>query len=71
MTKYDFRRQLFALALWYAKQEAKDAIQAKGHRLSQYLPKEITQMARELVAAEPQRYIERAREVIAKELFAA
>jgi hypothetical protein len=71
MTKYDFRRQLWTLALYYAKQEAKDQIAAKGQRLSQYLPKEITKMAHELVAQEPQRYIERARETIAKELFAA
>jgi hypothetical protein len=71
MTKHDFRRQLWALALHYAKEEAKKQIAAEGKRITQYLPKEITQMARDLVAADPKRYIERARETIAKELFAA
>jgi hypothetical protein len=68
MTKQGFRRQLWTLALLYAREAAKEQIKAKGEKLTGYAAKDLTRMAVELVAKEPERFIGRARDLIASEL---
>jgi hypothetical protein len=50
----DYTRQLYALARYYAREAAKDRIRHAGKRISDYLPREITAMAEELVEQELQ-----------------
>jgi hypothetical protein len=49
------------IAKYYARQEAKEQICARGEKVSHYLPKEINSMGRLLLVAEPQRFIDRAK----------
>ena len=57
------------MAKYYAKEAAKDRVRARGHKLSQYLPKDVTRMAIELLMAEPERFITAAREAIVRDLL--
>jgi hypothetical protein len=66
----DYRPQLYALAKYYAKEEAKHRIRAEGKRITDYWPRDIAVMATELLMLEPDRFITRARDVIAKEVEA-
>jgi hypothetical protein len=64
----DFRRQLLSMARYFAKEEAKDQIRAKGHKVTQYAAKEISAMADALLLSEPERFVARARKVLAAEI---
>jgi hypothetical protein len=61
----DYRPALYSLARYYAKEEAKARIRAAGRKISHYFPKDITVMANQLLLAEPEPFIARARETIA------
>jgi hypothetical protein len=64
----DFRPALVSLARYYARDAVKDQIRAKGHKLSHYAAKEIAQMADALLLSEPERFVARARKVLAAEI---
>ena len=50
-----------ALARYYARQEAKRQIRARGQRVTDYDPKDISIMARALLLAQPEHFVERAK----------
>jgi hypothetical protein len=62
----DYRPALLTLAQYYAKEEAKRRIRAQGQKLSHYFPKDITRMSMAILEEQPQRYVARARETIAR-----
>jgi hypothetical protein len=61
---------LYALALYYAREAAKDQIRARGEKISAYLPRDLTATAMELLMADPDRFFHQARDIIAKEIEA-
>ena len=64
----DYRPQLYALAKYYAKERAKHRIRASGKRVTNYWPGDIAVMGMQLLMEEPDRFIGRARDVLAKEI---
>ena len=62
----DYRPALLTLAQYYAKEESKRRIRAQGRKVSHYFPKDITRMSMAILEAEPERYVARARETIAR-----
>jgi hypothetical protein len=62
----DYRPARITLAQYYAKEEAKRRIRAQGQKLSHYFPKDITRMSMAILEAEPERYVTRSRETIAR-----
>jgi hypothetical protein len=64
----DFRPQLLSMARYYAKEEAKHRIRARGEKVSRYAAKDITRMAMELLMKEPEPFVARARKVLAAEI---
>jgi hypothetical protein len=64
----DFRPALVSLARYYARDAVRDQIRARGHKLSQYAAKDITALADQLLLSEPERFVARARKVLAAEI---
>jgi len=62
----DYRPALLSLARYYAKEEARRRIRARGEKLSHYLPKDITRMSFAILEEEPERFVARARETIGR-----
>ena len=62
----DYRPALWALTRMYAREAAKDAIRARGGKVSHYSAREIAVMADQLLMAEPGPFVARAKEVIAE-----
>jgi hypothetical protein len=62
----DYRPALLTLARYYAKEEAKRRMRAEGQKLSHYFPKDITRMSMTILEEQPERYVARARETIAR-----
>jgi hypothetical protein len=62
----DYRPILLALTRYYAREAAKDAIRARGRKVSQYSAREIAVMADQLLMDEPEPFVARAKEVIAE-----
>jgi len=49
------------LTEYYAREEAKHQIRARGEKVSNYLPKEIAIMAHLLLVTRPQEFVDRAK----------
>ena len=64
----DYRPALWAMARYYAREEAKDRIRARGQKVQHYMPKDITRMAMDLLMAEPEPFLARARRTLAAEI---
>jgi hypothetical protein len=62
----DYRPALLSLAQRYARQAAIAQIRAKGHKVCDYLPKDITRMGMALLMQEPEPFFAKVREVIAE-----
>jgi hypothetical protein len=62
-----------ALARYYARREVKQQIRGRGQRVTDYVPKDISIMAKALLVTKPEHFVERAkasgvvREIEAKE----
>jgi hypothetical protein len=61
----DYRPALLSIALYHARLEAKERIKAEGKKIAHYSPVQITALAQELLCADPQLYITKARDMIA------
>jgi hypothetical protein len=61
----DYRPAL-QLARHYVKEATKDRIRARGQRVTDFLPREITTMANELLLAEPGPFVARAKETLVR-----
>ena len=62
----DHHRAIACEARRLAKQEARRRIRARGEKLSHYLPKDITLMSFAILAEQPEPFVARARETIAR-----
>jgi hypothetical protein len=63
---------IHAIAKYYARQEAKQQIRAQGQRVTDYAPKDISIMARALLLAKPEHFVERAKaSIVVRDLAAA
>ena len=62
----DYRPAQWALTRIYAREAAKDAIRARGGKVSHYSPRDIAVMADQLLMAEPEPFVARARETVAE-----
>ena len=67
----DYRPALWALTRMYAREAAKDAIRAQGHKVTHYYcAREIAVMAEQLLMDEPDPFVARAKETIAEWIVA-
>jgi hypothetical protein len=64
----DFRPQLLSMSRYFAKEEAKDQIRAKGHKVTQYAARDISALADQLLLSEPERFVAQARRTLAAEI---
>jgi hypothetical protein len=64
-------RAIDALARYYAREEAKRQIRARGQRVTDYAPRDISIMAKALFVTKPEHFVERAKaSAVVKEVVA-